>query len=315
MSEVRDFSVISYYLDKWESILNEVKYISTVDLQTLFQENQENISTFKTVLIDLQGELLLDYQKYLLNYFHTEESALSIINRVLFYALWNAITRLYEAIQNANHHRYEYLYKLNIPPAKLFHDNIPPTLAELIRHIHIMTVDDHCTARLSKVHTNTPIDQLQESENPSSMLLCITSKKVNDLLCTISILYSYPSIPIYARGHLVSSEIIKEPQLPLLKLPNYNNIICSACKINNLEYGITDDIEQKDKLRCNCVFIQSNIINQTLPMHVSTIRSQIIQRMAFLHSHICECYTHTQNCIQDMENIEKILPTKIVNMV
>lgn len=316
MSDVRDLSVVSYYIDKWESILNEVKYISTVDIFTLFQGDQEKLVVFISVVSDLQNELLLDYQKYLLGYFHAEESPLSILNRVLFYALWSALARLCEALQNQKDSRYEYLYKLNIPPATLFHDNNILSCAEIIQYIHCMTIDHHCLTQLPNPNTDqTNVQIREESQHPASMLLSTWSKEINDLLYIISILYSYPSIPIFAGGHLVSAEILKDPQLPLSNLPTFTNNICSACKINNLEYGVTDDIEQKEKLSCNCVFIQSNAINQTLHMHISTIRSQIIQRMAFLHGQICKCDIHKNNCIQDMENIENILPTKTISML
>jgi len=315
MSDTQKLSVISYYINKWESILHEVKYISTVDVFTLFRGDQEKLSTFISVLQDLQNELLLDYQKYLLNYFYNEESALSVINRVLFYSLWMSLARLSDAIQTKKDSRYEYLYHLNIPPATLFHESKILSCAEIIRYIHLMSIDNHCVTRSSKVELNTQKnDQLQESQYPATMLLSVSSKRVNDLLHFISILYSYPSIPIYAGGYLASAEILKEPQISLLQLPSYINNICSACKINNLEYGITDEIEQKQKLPCNCIFIQSGTSNQTLHMHISTIRSQMIQRMAFLHGQICKCNIHKNNCIQDMENIEQILPTKTVNI-
>lgn len=309
MSDVRELNVISCYIDKWESLLNEIKYVSTVDLFTLFRGDQDKLASFKSILKALQQELALDYEKYLSNYFHPEtgECPLSVINRVLFYAVWMALTRLLDVMENNNKYSsYEYLYKLNIPPPSLFHDNNILSCAELIRHIHLMVIDEHCLPSLK--------NKLELKQDPPNMVLSPFSEKVDDLLHFIAVLYSYPAIPIYAGGHLVSAEILKEPQLSLLKLPSYTNIICSACKINNLEYGITDEIEQKQKLQCNCVFIQSNLTNQTSHEHISTIRSQIIQRMAFLHgSQICQCNTHKSNCIQDMENIEKMLPTKVVS--
>lgn len=314
MSNVRQMDVISYYINKWESILSEVKYISTVDIVTLFQGDQAKLLMFTSVVKNLQNELVLDYRNYLLNYFHNEESSLSIITRVLFYSLWVSLARLLDAVENRHKSRYEYLYTLNIPPATLFHDNII-SCAEIIQYIHLMTINEYCIKRLSNINMdlNEKSHNLEESLMPENMLFCPSSKKVNDLLRFVSILYSFPSIPIYAGGSLTAAEILKEPQLSLITLPSYSNNICSACKINNLEYGITDDVEQRDKLPCNCVFIQSSKSNQTSHMQISTIRSQIIQRMAFLHGQICKCNIHKNNCIKDMTNIESIIPAKATN--
>lgn len=346
----RQATIINGFINKWSVWLRRIKNASTMMPNDLLRNH--NPQEFCEILRALKTELANDYQQYILQYFPTKhllpdaDIPQAVISRVAFYSVWRATCRLLEGLEAylckekiTRHETYSYLAILNIPPSDLFHAPLG-LLADIVRKIHWKITEEHLY-RLSSSEDNTKFDLLvEQSADPDDMLFTLRNKSTNALIRHLAELDSYPSLPINMCGTIVSTSEKEEGQCcELLQMGPDNpgrmidgasiidymkERVCSICKMENLSTGLTDDLEQRKRRPCNCVFSQKtgvdrNGIKESFYHHAYLTRSMMIQRLLLLTPKAipsgvgCKCIQHLKMVTTDMKRFKNIIDSLGIN--
>lgn len=341
--------IITGFINKWSVWLRRIKNVSTMLPDDL--SHRQNLQDFCKVLRALKTELTNDYQEYLLQYFPTKNELpdadipQAVVSRVAFYSVWRATCRLLDAVETyrctesiTRYDIYSYLAKINIPPSHIFHGPFP-LLADIVRNIHWNITEEHLY-RLSTFVDNSKFNLLvEESANPDDMLFTLRNKYTNDLLRHLAELDSYSSLPINMCGTIVSTSEKEGQCRELLQMGPDNpgamkcdtsfkdymkERVCGICKMENLSIGLTDDMEQRKRRPCTCVFspqtgVDKNGVKESFYHHAFLTRSVMIQRLLLLTPNGipkgvgCKCMHHVKMVTSDMETFKNTIDSLGIN--
>ena len=163
---------------------------------------------------------------------------------------------------------------------------------------------------------------------------------LNNLLKWSAEISSYPITPPDLMGHLISTTDKRKGKLDLLD-PGYDNSshqknfsepsVCLHCKFLNLSVGQTDDVEQRESLKCSCLHKEGNIYSheddvyreeESLLDNLTSMNAQTFLHLLFLSkpdlipSHYgCRCIEHKalfSNWVK--KYYELLLTLQIVNV-
>jgi hypothetical protein len=226
------------------------------------------------------------------------DTFIGICARYQFYKTFSIVCRVASAIhdylQNDNliDHNLSLIYftKLLMPKARLYHNSKkePVVIANKLNYVYQIAFYEHLSnlaypfnipCNKKKYDFNIPLKSEKCKSNKKKytrdmildMNIVSNNYDLNNVLKWSAEISSYPVIPPDLLGSLISTSDKRKGKCDLL-LPGPDNsshytslqdpVICLNCKFLNLCVGQTDDIEQRERLKCFCVWKEDSIYRQ-----------------------------------------------------
>lgn len=289
--------------------------------------------------------LINDYYEFISQAFVTDcvnhpDSLLAICAKYQFYKTFCVTYRLVKALAEVLQSRdlmdvrvsLNYFTQTLMPTDKLYHDtqNKPLVLANKINEVYRIAFAEHLNS-LCYPYKTSSMPQMYNSGitvneldpyyrkliDIKEMDILSYNKELNSLLKWSSEISSYPIIPPNLMGLLLSTRDKRTGRCGLLQ-PGLDNLlyktgidnptVCLHCKLLNLCVGHTDDIEQREKLKCYCLYKQNSVSckesdiykeDNTFLDNLTIINSQMCLHLLFLskEEHVlqgygCQCNDH-----------------------
>lgn len=227
--------------------------------------------------------LLNDYELFLQPMFRDNNTLLAVCARYEFYKTICIIDRLTCAISNFlqnddltnKHSSICYFVQTLLPHKAIYHNHFkePLVISECLNflyefafyeYVHNLAFPHNVSYNLKRF--DVEINRNTENKILSSIYettIIFNNPMLNNMLKWVAELFSYPVVPPNIAGNLISTTDKRHEILDLLT-PTMDSkyhhksildpVVCFNCKFFNLSIGQTDDTEQRDYLKCNCIF-------------------------------------------------------------